>query len=71
VEDQIQNIQMQQVLQPVYIPNFLENSTLANTKEDQKFIHTMFGSAPLKTQLLYRGSRDGLFAQIFHQNCDN
>ena len=45
------------------------DSLILRDKEDLRFFkHKILGSA--KSNLVYRGSRDGFLASNFHQNCD-
>ena len=41
------------------------------TQADVNLLKTWFGMPNAKFKLLYKGSRDGFFSQVFHSKCDN
>jgi hypothetical protein len=58
--------------QQVKEEGFLLDSVLATSPEDKKCLLDMLGSKhTLRTELLYRGSRDGFYPPVFHSLCDN
>ena len=53
------------------VGNDLQNSTLLKTEDSVNFVKSGLFGVPVKFKLLYRGSRDGISPQTFHQKCDN
>lgn len=59
---------------PPSFPNVgddIQKSALLNTEDSQNFVKSGLFGVPVNFKLLYRGSRDGISPQTFHQKCDN
>ena len=58
-------------IKKITTPNSLDSSILSNTNQKNEFLQKIYEwSGYKKMELLYRGTRDGMFSKNFHEKCD-